>query len=329
MRVAVAGSGGLALKLISSLLPSRHEVVVFVQNGRKVRGAKRVVAPFVPAGLGTPFRLASRARGLRLPTIWLDRMDEEELVLLAAQSPDVLLVGGFGIILKRPILDVPRIGCVNVHSSLLPRHRGPNPFCAVILAGEEESGVTFHEIEEGIDTGNMLAQVSFPIGPRDTMFTVFRNACHAAGEHVVSVLDHIEEQGLQGTPQDESQATYEQKVTREDARIDWRRPAEEIERMTRAMTAPPFPWFPHGGGTVQVTKASCDGHEAGVTPGTVLSVGPPARVATGDGTVTLRHAFTSKPMPWIWPAPWNRPGEGESLEVKARVEGKQGEPRLP
>ena len=109
--------------------------------------------------------------------------------------------GGFSVILKAPILRIPKIGCINMHSSLLPRHRGANPFCGAILAGDEETGITFHVIDEGIDTGPIVHQVAFNLGPRDTAYEVYLRACGLAQDHVAAALDFVANYGLEGLPQ--------------------------------------------------------------------------------------------------------------------------------
>ena len=312
MRIAIVGEGHLAMGLMGPLLGSGHEVVALVQNGRASKGlrrsflraAGRIAGPF--AGITG---LALR-RGIHV--VWIDRMTEDELAPLRAQAPDVLLVGGFSIILKKPILELPRIGCVNVHSSLLPKHRGPNPFSAVILAGEEESGVTFHQIDEGIDTGPILEQFRFPIGPQDTALDVYHRACELGSRNVVEAMDRIEREGVHGQPQ-QGEATYDPKLRADDRYIDWTQSARAIERKVRALQPFFIARFHHGHRTVTTTRVHSDDTKASAAPGTVLSERLPVRVATGDGIVTILAAYASAPIPWIWPAPWNRLRSGDRL----------------
>jgi methionyl-tRNA formyltransferase len=313
MRIAIAGSGRLAYSLMQGLRGGRHELVALVQNGRATRGFNRTLVTACTSVLPVPDSVTGLAARARMPIVWIDRMTGEELAPLRKLEPDVLLVGGFSIILKRPILDLPRIGCVNVHSSLLPKHRGPNPFSAVILAGEAETGVTFHVMDEGIDTGDILEQHAFPITAEDTALTTYNKACSLAGEHIAAVMDRVEREGLWGSPQDNTVATYDQKLDREGAQIDWRKPARYIERLMRA--AKPFivPSFSYAGRTIFVTQIRWDAVATHEAPGTVVIARPFVRVATGEGTVTLVVAYTRTPLPWIWPAPWNRPRAGEKL----------------
>ncbi|MBI1318105.1 MAG: hypothetical protein GC168_04025 [Candidatus Hydrogenedens sp.] len=314
MRIAVAGSGQLGATVLRPLLESRHEIVAVVQDGRQTRGWKRPFAFLAGALLGGPNNMLKLAARGRVPIFWIDRMDEAELAPLRARNIDVLLVSGFAIILKEPLLSLPAVGCVNMHSSLLPRHRGPNPFSAVITQGEKESGVTFHVMETGIDTGDILDQTAFPLGERDDMYTVYRQACRIAGERIVAVMDRIEQEGLSGTPQNPAEATYDPKPKPETAWIDWTRPAREIDQLVRGYAPSVLPRFRHEGREVYVARTQFDEESSTEPPGTIVRLSRSVKVATGEGTLHIRAAFTRSPIPWVWPAPWNKPFEGDRLE---------------
>ncbi len=317
MRVAVAGSGRLAATLTQAVVESGHTVVAVVQNGRMTRGLRRHSDMLLAGFFGGNQSMLCWARRFKARVVWLDRHTEAELAPLREARPDLLLVGGFSVILRRPILDLPAIGCVNVHSSLLPRHRGPNPFQSVILNNEPETGVTFHIVEEGIDTGDILDQTPFALGPRDTMLSVYRRACEVAGSRVAEVLDRIEREGLHGTPQDSALATYDKKCTEADAWIDWRMPAEVIARRVRAMAPQPMPRFLWQGREVRVMRVKWNPASVDAPPGTILSLRPAACVATGQGSVELTGAFVQGPVPWVWPAPWSGAKPGMRLQSPA------------
>lgn len=314
MRIAIAGTGKLAAGMFCALLESDHEIVAVVQDGRQAKGFKGLVARFFGRHFGGKNNLNALAKGQGIPVFWIDRMDEDELAPLRDLDIDLLLVGGFAIILKKPLLDLPKLGCVNMHSSLLPRHRGPNPFCAAILAGDTESGVTFHIMEPGIDTGAIVAQYRFPIEERATMIEVYYRACDLATDTVVEVMDKIAAEGLVGVPQDASQANYEKKPTVEDSWIDWQLPARQLDAMVRAMAPSPMPRFRWRGRTITVARCEFDGAPVDAPPGQVLRHWPLVRVATGEGTLTLRVAFTRRPIPWVWPSPWSKAQVGEMLD---------------
>ncbi|HNR32157.1 MAG TPA: methionyl-tRNA formyltransferase [Candidatus Hydrogenedentes bacterium] len=314
LRIAIAGGARLGMSMVEPLLHSRHEVVAVVQDGRRTRGWNRVVQPAMARVLGGPFSMPGQARALGLPLVWIDKMTETELDPLRKLDIDLLLVSGFGIILKQPLLDLPRIGCVNCHSSLLPRHRGPNPFAAVLLSDDDETGVTFHVMERGIDTGDILDQGSFALRPTDTVLTVYRRCCELAASRVVPLVDRIEREGLRGTPQDADKATYEKNPSVADAWIDWTRSASKIDRQIRALGPSPAPRFRFRGRTVYVLRAKPSSIPLDAEPGTVIENRGFVKVATGQGTILLQGAFTPGPVPWFWPAPWCRPRLGEKLE---------------
>lgn len=314
MRIAIAGTGNLGMALWEGLDETAHEVVALIGDGRSVKSPiKRAIYPPMAAIFGGRSSILGRAARRRVPIHWINRMGPAELAPIERLAPDLILVGGFSVILKPPLLRIPRIGCVNMHSSLLPRHRGPNPFCAAILAGETETGVTFHVIDEGIDTGDILDQTAFDIGPRETAYEVYLRACAIARGRVGVVMDQIEQHGLVGVPQDPTRACYDQKPKPEDAWINWDRPAVEIDRMVRAMAPNPMPKFIHAGKMVSVARTTPDLAPVDAPPGTVLRNSPPAKIATGEGSLTINVAFISSPFPWVWPAPWLAPRLKERL----------------
>ena len=313
MRIALAGSGKLAACMLRSLLMSQHEIVAVLQNGRKLGKFKRWGMRVTASFLGSSFTVMGMAARNRIPILWLDKMSSEELAPLRELNPDVIFVGGFGIIFKEPILKVPRIGCVNMHSSLLPRHRGPNPFSAAILSGDTETGITFHVMDTGIDTGDILEQYSYPITEEDTVISVYENACELAAAQVVAVMDRIEKQGLQGTPQDASLASYDSKMEDKDAYVNWGSPAREIFRLLRATRPFILPRFTFRTHTVYISRLTFDETPVNAAPGTILAIRPRPIIATGKGTVTLETAYLKKPIPASWPVRWSCPEVGEKL----------------
>jgi methionyl-tRNA formyltransferase len=314
LRILIAGTGRLAVSLMEPLLASRHQVIGLLQNARPTSKFRRAILPWearLTHSADSPARLAT---GNRIPILWLDTMDESELAPIRAAQPDLLITCGFSIILKRPLLDLPRIGCANVHSSLLPRHRGPNPFCQVILEAEKESGVTFHVTEEAIDSGDILDQTPFFLARDETALTVYYKACSLLAERALPVIDAIAEKGMLGIPQDRALAQYEGNIREEDARIDWSQDAKEIERSVRAHTLGLYARFLSGGTLVRVAVSAYDDAAADEVPGTVLQIQPSVRVATGKGTLTILSAYTASPIAWPWPSLWARVKVGDILE---------------
>lgn len=187
------------------------------------------------------------------------------------------------------------------------------PFGHVVLAGEKESGVTIHIMEEGIDTGDILDQATFPLDAADTALTVYYKSCESARALIRGVVDAIETGGLKGTPQDQSQASYDKRLDPDDVTIQWDLPAQDLERMVRAGTPFCYARFKHRGRTIRIGRAGHDSTTIEAEPGTVLARKPWVRVATGRGALIIRVAYTSFPFPSVWPAPWNKPRIGETL----------------
>ena len=314
MRIALVGSGMLSVRMLMPLLQSSHDVLAVLLDGRKTKGYRRWLDPMVARHFRGSFSLGGQARKYGIPIHYIDRMTEEEVAPLKALDLDLILVGGFSIILKKPLLDIPAKGCVNTHSSLLPRHRGPNPFSAAILAGDTETGVTFHWMDEDIDTGDIVAQFPMPLNERSTMLGLYREACELAGEKIVGVLDSIANGTVTAIPQDPSQATYEKKPSIAESWIDWTQPAEAIDRQVRGMSPQPSVRFRWRDNLVYVHRVVYSADPVEAPPGTVLENQPMVKIATGKGTLSIRVAFRKKPFPGLWPGLGKRPEVGEVLE---------------
>lgn len=323
MRIAIVGSGTLSVRMLTPLLASNHDIVAVLLDGRSTRGVKRWLGPPLARYFRGSFSLGGQARKHAIPIFYIDRMTEEEIAPLKALDIDLILVGGFSLILKKPLLDLPAIGCVNTHSSLLPRHRGPNPFSAAILAQDDETGVTFHWMDEDIDTGDIIAQFTLPLTEKSTMLGLYREACELAGEEVVSVIDKIADGSARAIPQDATQATYEKKPQVADSWIDWSQDAAFIDRQVRGMSPQPcvrFRWMKR---LVFVHRVAYDATPVDAAPGTVLANRPLIRVATGCGTLIIRVAFRQKPIPWLWPGVGKRPNVGDVLDSGPETDGPQ------
>lgn len=300
MRVVIAGTGQLGMAVMEPLLESGHEVAGLVLNGRRTRSSIRrwFETSTLLGSLDAPVR-AARRRRIRI--FWMDDMSAEALKPISRTKPDLLITCGFGIILKKPALDLPAIGCINVHSSLLPKHRGPMPFNWVILRGDEQTGVTFHVTAESIDAGPILDQRSIPVAPSDTAMTVYRRCCELARQRVVAVVDRIAREGLGGAAQDEACASYDRPLTFEDFRIDWSKPAIEIDRLIRAATPYLPAHFTFRARRIDVDRCSWDAAPVSAAAGEVLSADPHVRVAAGAGSITILRAAMREPFLWPWP----------------------------
>ncbi|GMU92505.1 MAG: methionyl-tRNA formyltransferase [Candidatus Hydrogenedentota bacterium] len=314
MRIAMTGSGYMATLMTKAILNSSHELVAVIDNGRTVKGRRRWLRPLLAAICTPNSQVCAIARRRRIPIIYIDRMDDSELEPLRALRPDLILVGGFSIILKPSIIDLPTIGCVNCHSSLLPKHRGPNPFQAVILAGESETGVTFHVIDPGIDTGPILEQHAIPVRGTDTAGTLVRRTSQLAAEKLPALLDRIEREGLNGIPQNSSLATYDKKLQGDALYLDWNKSAVELDRIVRGCFPFSIARFRYRGQTIYVSRGKPEPEESGRPPGEVVAIRPFTKIATGSGTFVLMVGYTLRPVPWFWPGLVWRPPLGSRIE---------------
>ncbi|HUB06893.1 MAG TPA: methionyl-tRNA formyltransferase [Myxococcales bacterium] len=212
----------------------------------------------------------------------------EVLERLAALAPDVVVVAAYGKILPPSFLELPRLGCVNVHASLLPRYRGAAPIQWAIARGERETGVTLMQMEEGLDTGPILAQRRCPILPEDTGVQLTDRLALLGAALLRAELPRLERGELRATRQDDAQATLAPRLTREDGRVDWTRPARELHDRIRAFQ--PWPGAVCALPTGAPLKILATAVQGGTGPaGTVLAAGSAGiEVASGEGSLLLR-----------------------------------------
>ena len=271
MRIAFMGTPDFAVPTLDALLEAGHEVVaVYTQPPRP---AGRGKAPAPPPSSGAPKPPGSRcARPLSL-------QGEAEQAAFAALDLDVAVVAAYGLILPEPILDAPRQGCLNVHASLLPRWRGAAPIQRAILAGDARTGITIMQMEKGLDTGPMLAALADRDRPQDR-----GRADRGAGRDRRRADGRACSKSSANTgrmPQNEARATYAPKIEKEEAKLDFAQPADQVERQIRAFNPAPGAWFEHDGERIKVLAAELS--EASGEPGTVLDHG--LAIACGEGSI--------------------------------------------
>jgi len=317
MRVAIAGTGTLGFSVLLATHDAGHEIVAVLHDGRKLKGYRRWFNPFIAGIFGAATTVTGYAKRHGIPSFFIDKMDDSELQSLRELDIDLLLVAGFAIILKGPLIHLPRIGSVNCHPSLLPLHRGPNPFAAVILAKRTETGVTFHAMDESIDTGDILMQQSVELDGTESAGQVYKSTSAMAGTMVAELLEQIERAGLTGRAQESADASYEGKLEGDALFLDWERPAEDLHRHCLACLPFAFPRFWDEDRIVYVTKTTYDAEPVDEVPGTLMAVRErvaqktksgaevklrsQARIATGSGTLTLWGTLSARPIPGLWP----------------------------
>jgi methionyl-tRNA formyltransferase len=275
LRLAFLGTPDFAVASLEALVAAGHDVAaVYSQPPRPAGRGKKDRA--------SPVHLAAEAHGIAVRTPASLRTREAQAEF-AALDLDAAVVAAYGLILPKAILDAPRLGCLNVHASLLPRWRGAAPIQRAILAGDAESGVTIMQMDEGLDTGGMLLARKQPILPTTTAGELHDALAALGAALIVPALQGRADGSLSAQPQPSEGVTYAKKLTREEERIDWTQSALSIERQVRAFAPAPGAWFEHAGERIKILAAAPASGSG--EPGTVIDALP--RIACGDGTLLV------------------------------------------
>jgi len=286
LRIVFFGTPEFALPTLDALLESRHPVVgVVTQPDRpRGRGQKTSDAP-----------VKSRAMAAGVPILQPERIKDAPFMdALAALRADLGVVAAYGKILTDAVLAMPRLGMINVHASLLPRHRGAAPVHRAVIEGELETGVTIMRVVKALDAGPMLAAARRPIGPDETSDEVERDLARLGAPLLVSCVDQLAAGCATETPQDDASATYAHRLKKEDGVIDWSLPAARVHNLVRGL----HPW-PHAftfvSGTRLIVRRTEKVSEkvsdtSDTLSGTILlAAGDDLVVATGDGALRIRE----------------------------------------
>ncbi|WP_290789012.1 methionyl-tRNA formyltransferase [Halomonas sp.] len=285
LNVIFAGTPDFAAESLQALLDSRHRVIaVYTQPDR-------------PAGRGrklTPSPVKRLALAHELPVLQPETLKAvEPQAELAALDADIMVVVAYGLILPKAVLKTPRLGCLNVHASLLPRWRGAAPIQRAIEARDTESGVTIMQMDEGLDTGDMLLVRRTPITATTTGGELHDSLAALGGQALVEALDALSDEGLAAMPQPEGGVTYAAKLSKAEAELDFRRSAAELAARIRAFNPWPVAWCTFDGERLRLLMADESELTAGETkapPGTLLDQdGEALRIACGpEGREVLR-----------------------------------------
>jgi methionyl-tRNA formyltransferase len=282
LRVAFAGTPEFAVPALAAIAASRHSVVAaYTQPDRPAgRGLQVVESP-----------VKQRARSLGLPIEQPPSLkDPAAAARLASFRPDVMVVVAYGLLLPQAILDVPRLGCLNIHASLLPRWRGAAPIQRALLAGDAETGVCLMRMEAGLDTGPVMARERVALGPADTGGSLHDRLADLGGRLIVPGLDALEAGRAVFEPQDAAAATYAHKLDKAEARIRWDQPAATIERQVRAFDPWPVAEARLDGQQLRVWRARVEPAAATAVPGTVLATRADGiRVMTGRDALVIER----------------------------------------
>ena len=271
------GTPAYAVPTLDALSARGHSIVAVYTQPPRAGERGRMVRP-------TPVAVRAEAAGIPLRTP-ASLKPAEAQAAFAALEPDLAVTIAYGLILPPAMLAAPRLGCINAHASLLPRWRGAAPIQRAIMAGDAETGVTVMGMDEGLDTGPILAAERAPIGPETTGGTLHDTLAALSARLIPDTIDALAAGGLAETPQPAHGATYAAKLTKQEAAIDWRAPAEEVERTVRALAPVPGAWFTHDDQRIKVLAATAStAREAAqdAPPGTVLDGA--LTVACGTGS---------------------------------------------
>jgi methionyl-tRNA formyltransferase len=288
LRVAFAGTPEFASTALAAIHAAGFQVpLVLTQPDRPAgRGLKLMPSPVkqLASGLGVT---VAQPRSLRLDGRFPDAAEAARAALEAAR-PDVLVVAAYGLILPGWVLAAPRLGCLNIHGSLLPRWRGAAPIHRAIEAGDAETGITIMQMDAGLDTGDMLLAEREPIRFDDTTGLLHDRLAALGARLIVRSLGDAAAGRLRPVRQPDVGVTYAHKIAKAEAAIDWRLPAEVIERRVRAFDPFPGATFQAHGETVKLWRAQVERLDATAAPGTVIAVdGQQLVVACGDGALAL------------------------------------------
>src|SRR5437773_6644055 len=288
MRIVVIGAGKIGVPTLQALLKSEHHVAAVVTQPDKPVGRTHLVEPPpIKKALMSGAPYASPARtGRALPILQPARMkDQQAIDEIRALGPDVIVVVAYGQILPRTVLQIPKIACLNLHASLLPRWRDAAPIQAAIAAGDRETGITVMYMDEGLDTGDILLQRATDILPNDTGGSLHDRLAQIAPEALLESLRMLEKNSAPRIPQHHARATYAPKLKREHGRIDWSESAEVIERKIRAFNRWPEAFMKLGDQNLKVFSASLV--DLSGKPGEILRSEKELIVAAGKGALSL------------------------------------------
>lgn len=280
MKIIFAGTPEFAVPSLQALLDSKHEVVaVYTQPDRPAGRGRHLQPP--------PVKVLAQSAGI--PVLQpLSFKSAEDLADISAFNADLMVVVAYGMILPQTVLDVPPLGCINVHGSLLPRWRGAAPIQRAIMAGDEKTGVTIMQIVRKLDAGDMLHKEEYTLAPHDTASAVHDKLAGLGAVGLAKVLAQIEAGTLKPEVQEEALVTYAEKLDKAEAVIDWSQDAVTLERKVRGLNAWPVAQTVYNGQVLRVWQAEALEEHWAAEPGTVVSIhSKKLDVATGQGLLRL------------------------------------------
>lgn len=299
MKVLFAGTPDFAVNPLIALIQAQHQIVgVFTQPDRKAGRGKKLTPP--------PVKLAALKHDL--PVFQPENL-QDQAALIKQLGADVMVVVAYGVLLPQTILDIPRLGCLNIHASILPRWRGAAPIQRAIEAGDTQTGVSIMRMELGLDTGPVYTTLTTDISTTDTSQTLHRRLAELGAQGICDVLEKLHQDScLQAQIQNHTEALYAKKITKAEANINWTRSAPEIDQQIRAFNPWPIGQTHHNNMRIRVWQASIANgmtkkeYETDHSIGEILHISNDGvDIQTGNGVLRLEicQRDGSKPMPMV------------------------------
>lgn len=286
MKVVFFGTPPFAAFILEALLAAEVEVVGVVSRPDKSKGRSGTPSP-------TPIKQFLFLKAPEIPLFQPEKCSTPEFAEQLKQlQADLFVVVAYGEIIKQEILDIPRLGCINIHASLLPKLRGAAPIQRAIINGEKETGITIMHMVKKMDAGEMIATCQVPIGPDMTFGELEKAMMEAAAPLLLQVMKELELGTAKSEPQDESRVTFAQKIELEDCEIDWNRPAQQIHDLIRGVNPYPGAWafltLKGEKKRVKIFRGRISGFDnEGLAPGTIMSDKTNFKIACADGFIDV------------------------------------------
>jgi len=291
LRLCFAGTPDFSAAHLSALIAAGHTIDAVYTQPDRPSGRGKKLQP-------SPVKAAAMAAGLEIKQpVSLKTVEAQQE--LAAIAPDLLVVVAYGLILPQAVLELPKLGCINVHASLLPRWRGAAPIERALLAGDAVSGVTIMKMDAGLDTGDMLYKQQVAIDPEDDRISLTDKICEAGKLALLHTLSHFPELSSQAQRQNDSLSTYADKLEKSESLLRWQEPAEKLHRIIRAGLgrAPAFSFI--NGARLQLLEASVAQTESQKTPGTILEISRQGMlIACGEACLLVTRIALPGKKPW-------------------------------
>lgn len=282
MKIIFAGTPEFAKTALACLIEEHFNVIGVY------------TAPDKPAGRGQQLQISavkafalSNNIPIYQPTTLRDPVEQEKLREL---NPDIMVVAAYGLLLPKPILSIPKYGCINIHASLLPRWRGAAPIQRAIMAGDKITGITIMQMDEGLDTGDILLQIPYEIDTHETSETLFNRLAQIGAQSLIDALHAIEKNDIHPSPQKSELACYATKITKKDALIHWEDSAAQLDRNIRAFNPWPVAYSYFDNELIRIWQAEslAESESTTISAGTIIRTTPDAiHVATDEGTLAI------------------------------------------